>query len=114
MDEILTRWRGVVTQATSELGRIDGEQARRRPAAGKWSAAEIVGHLIDSAINNYCRFVEPQLRPDLVFAGYDPDAWVRVQAYQTADWPALVQLWVALNQRLIALVASVARGPVEL
>jgi hypothetical protein len=95
MSEILTHWRDVVAQAALELGRIAGEQARWRPAAGKWSAAEIVGHLIGSAINNYYRFVEAQLRADFVFTGYDQDAWVQVQAYQTADCPALIQLWAA-------------------
>jgi hypothetical protein len=66
MDEILARWHSVVTRATDDLRQIDGEQARWRPAAGKWSAAEILGHLIDSAINNYCRFVEAQLRLDVL------------------------------------------------
>lgn len=106
MDETLTHWQTVVTQAAVELRQIGSEQARWRPAEGKWSAAEIVGHLIDSAINNYYRFVEAQLRAELVFTGYNQDAWVRVQAYQTADWSALVQLWIALNQRLIAMVAA--------
>jgi len=49
-------------------------EAASRPAPGKWSQKEIIGHLIDSASNNHGRFVRAQLQDDLIFAGYDQDA----------------------------------------
>lgn len=107
MNELLAHWRAVVERASVELEQVSVDQARWRPAAGKWSAAEIVGHLIDSATHNHRRFVEAQLRPDLVFPGYAQDDWVRLQRYQLADWDRLRQLWRALNEHLIDVVAAI-------
>jgi hypothetical protein len=44
-------------------------------AEEKWSAKEIVGHLIDSAANNHRRFILAQGRDDLLFEGYDQEHW---------------------------------------
>ena len=73
----------VVDEAASRMMSIPEEQTGLRPAPGKWSRKEILGHLIDSAVNNQARFVRAQLQDDLVFDGYDQDAWVRVQRYNT-------------------------------
>jgi hypothetical protein len=107
VDELLARWRAALERASVELEQVSAEQARWRPATGKWSTAEIVGHLIDSATNNHHRFVEAQLRPDLVFPGYVQDDWVRLQRYQLADWDSLRRLWRALNEHLIDVVAAI-------
>jgi hypothetical protein len=114
MDELLEHWRAVVARASVELEQLSEERARWRPAPDKWSTIEIVGHLIDSATNNHGRFVEAQLRPDLVFPGYPQDEWVRLQQYQQADWHSLRQLWRALNQRLIEVVAAIPKEILEL
>jgi hypothetical protein len=42
-----------------------------------------------------------QLKNDLLFAGYEQDGWVRVQQYQKASWPQLVELWRAYNVHLL-------------
>jgi DinB superfamily len=104
VDELLAHWRRVLADAAAELERLSAADACRRPAPGKWSASEIIGHLVDSATTNHRRFVLAQLQPDLVFPGYDQDAFVRVQAYVDEEWAGLVQLWVALNRHLIHVV----------
>jgi hypothetical protein len=71
-----------------------------RPAPGKWSPREIIGHLIDSASNNHRRFVLAQQQDDLVFPGYQQDAWVAAQRYQDAPWEELVSLWRGFNLHL--------------
>jgi hypothetical protein len=43
MNDVLTRWRTAVACAATELKEIPEHEARRRPASGKWSAAEILG-----------------------------------------------------------------------
>jgi hypothetical protein len=73
---------------------------RRRPAPGKWSVAEIVGHLIDSASNNHQRFMRARWQDTLVFPGYGQDDWVAAQRYQDADWRTLVELWRGFNLHL--------------
>ena len=100
----MTRLAGILSQASSPLSRIDEEPAARRPAPGRWSKKEILGHLIDSASNNHQRWVRAQLAPSIEFPGYEQDAWVRSQAYQTEPWADLVELWLALNRHLVHVI----------
>jgi hypothetical protein len=102
----LTDFRDTVDGAATRLLALSNAQAEARPAAGKWSPKEIIGHLIDSASNNHGRFVRAQLQDDLVFAGYDQTAWVNVQRYQGRDWAALVRLWQAFNHHLACLMET--------
>ncbi len=37
---------------------------------------------------------------DLVFAGYEQDAWVEAQRYQAAPWSELLDLWLSYNLHL--------------
>jgi hypothetical protein len=106
MTDLLARWRRSVDRAAAELADVPDREARRRPALGKWSPKEIVGHLVDSASHNHRRFVEAHGRADLVFPGYQQDVWVQTQRYQAADWPDLVRLWSAFNHHLIRVVAE--------
>jgi hypothetical protein len=106
MDDVADDLRRTVAHAAEALLRLTEEEAARRPAPGKWSAKEIVGHLLDSTANNHGRFVRAQLQDDLVFDGYDQDAWVRVQRYQDAPWPLLVALWRDYNRHLAHVIET--------
>lgn len=86
-----------VERATSALVAVPDIAAARRPAHGKWSSKEIIGHLIDSACNNHKRFVVAQAQDDLIFPGYDQEAWVHAQCYQDEAWAELVPLWRYYN-----------------
>ncbi len=92
--------RSTVDRVAAALARMPAAATARRPAPGKWSPREVIGHLIDSASNNHRRFVLAQLQDDLVFPGYDQDAWVASERYNDADWVDLVQLWQAFNRHL--------------
>ena len=72
-----------------------------------WCAKQILGHLIDSAANNHARFVRAQWQEDLVFEGYDGDAWVRVQKYEQASWASLVDLWTNYNLHLLHVIENI-------
>ena len=89
--------REIVEDAAIRLMRMTESEAKRRPRPEKWSPAEIIGHLIDSASNNHQRFVRAQFQNDLVFPGYDQDAWVASQTYRDARWADLVTLWKFFN-----------------
>ena len=95
-----------VERAVPRLTAIDEAAARIRPAAGKWSPAEIVGHLVDSASNNHQRFVRAQGSEDLVFDGYEQDAWVERQGYAAAPWLELLALWASFNRHLARVMTN--------
>lgn len=107
MKDYITDLCDTVDRAAVELLEVSAEAASVRPAPGRWSAKEIVGHLIDSAANNHQRFVRARWQDDLVFAGYDQDAWVEAQRYQAAPWPDLVALWRDYNRQLARVMAAV-------
>lgn len=107
MTDYITDLRETVDRAAIELLEAGAEAAAVRPAPGRWSPKEIVGHLIDSAANNHQRFVRAQWQDDLVFAGYAQEAWVASQRYQDAPWPELVTLWREYNRHLARVMAAV-------
>jgi hypothetical protein len=96
----------ILDEAGPKLANVTEAEASRAHAPGKWSSKQIIGHLIDSAINNHARFVRAQLQDDLVFPGYDQDAWVRVQRYDLRAWPELVSDWRIYNRRIAALMGA--------
>lgn len=107
MTDYVAELRETVEQAVAVLEGVPPAAAARRPGVGKWSAKEVIGHLIDSASNNHQRFVRACFQDDLVFPGYDQDAWVDLQRYQEAPWTELLALWRAYNLHLAAVMAAV-------
>lgn len=95
-----------VARAAARLRSMPEEMARSHPAPDKWSPAEIIGHLIDSASNNHQRFVRARFTDGLRFAGYDQDEWVGAQRYQDAPWPELVTLWEMYNLHIARVMES--------
>src|SRR5437868_6431768 len=97
----------VVEKSLVPLRAISEAEASIRPAPGKWSKKEILGHLIDSAANNHQRFVRLQLNARLDLPGYDQDQWVRVQQYQNRAWSEIIDLWYMYNTQLTAVIRHV-------
>lgn len=96
-----------VDKARPLLLEITDQQSASKPAPDKWSAKEILGHLIDSAINNHARFVKAQWMDNLVFPGYRQEDWVKTSGYQTADWQALVELWSGINLNMARMISNI-------
>lgn len=99
--------RETVDRAAAELRAIPDDVASVRPAPGKWSIKEIIGHLIDSASHNHQRFVRARWQDDLVFQGYQQDEWVAAQQYQSVPWDELVTLWHTYNRHVARVMAQV-------
>ncbi len=72
-----------------------------KSSTDKWSKNEILGHLIDSAINNMKRFTESQFsdKPYLVIA-YNQDELIKVNKYQERKFEDLLKLWCHLNKQI--------------
>ncbi|MDW7690972.1 hypothetical protein R9C00_20545 [Flammeovirgaceae bacterium SG7u.111] len=82
----------VLTESRAKLLAIPEKESEKKPAPDKWSAKEIIGHLVDSASNNHQRFVRTSFQDHMVFEGYAQDGWVELQAYQSTKWEDLIEL----------------------
>ena len=109
MSDLTSDLRRTLDEAAPRLAALTESQVARRPAPGKWSAKEILGHLVDSAANNHARFVLAQGRADLDFPGYEQDRWVSLQRYQDEPWNDILTLWTAYNRHLIHIVGAIPR-----
>lgn len=76
---------------------------------GKWSRKEILGHLIDSAINNLKRFTDAQsIDEPYLIRGYNQDKLVVANQYQNLPVDHLLALWKSLNTQIIYVVEAIA------
>jgi hypothetical protein len=107
MRELADELRAEVERAAKRIRRLSEAEASGSRGPAKWVRKEVLGHLIDSAANNHQRFVRAQLSNPLVLAGYDQEAWVSLQRYRERPWAELVELWVALNGHVAAIIEVV-------
>lgn len=94
----------VVKDSRDWLSQLDADAVKHKPAADRWSIAEVMGHLIDSACNNHQRFVRAQTTGKLVFPKYDQNDWASIGRYHARDWPGLFELWYQYNLQLAHLI----------
>ncbi len=88
--------------------KITEKEILRKPAQNKWSKQEILGHLIDSAINNLKRFTEIQFSPQpYIVQSYNQDKLVVVNNYQNVPLDHLLSLWQSLNRQIIFAVKNI-------
>jgi len=89
----------LIIEYTPLMKSIDEESLTRKPAPHKWSKKEIIGHLIDSALNNSRRFVVAQYEesPHIVYA---QDTWVTASAYQSYNSNDLIKFWELINKHI--------------
>ncbi len=97
----------ILNENPTKLFQYTEEQASLRPAPGKWSRKEIMGHLIDSAANNHQRFVRMQLENKLPLPQYAQNEWVSVQHYQDRNWMDTVKFWMIYNMHLLHVLKHV-------
>jgi hypothetical protein len=109
--------RSRISRESYEQSRSLRRSHRRRPGAARhvWpgtrffsfqargrSRKEELGHLVDSAINNYARIIRVQQENAPVLPGYEQDVWVERQGYIDRDWRQIVALWSSLNEHMLA------------
>ncbi len=97
----------IVETEGARLRRIPAAETSKKPGPGKWSQREVLGHLVDSALNNHRRFILAQLSDSLEIPGYAQEDWVRCQGYSQSDWAFLIDLWTAVNRHLAHVVEMI-------
>jgi DinB family protein len=106
----LSTLRRILEEAAPRLRAIPSDVAGQRPAPGKWSRREELGHLVDSASNNHQRLVRTQLEDRPAMPGYGADAWVALHDYQAREWPEIIDLWLRLNEQLLSAGRAAPEG----
>jgi DinB superfamily len=87
------------------LKQFSDEELLSKPAENKWSKKEILGHLIDSAINNLKRFTDIQFSTQLyTIVPYKQVELVIINDYQNLPLDHLIGLWQALNRQIVFVV----------
>src|SRR5450432_436879 len=84
------------------------DELLKPPAPGKWCRQEILGHLIDSAINNLKRFTDIQFLPQpYIVQSYRQNELVQVNNYAQLPLDHLLLLWQLLNRQIIFVVENI-------
>ena len=118
ISDVLSRLRNHIDQVPARLTALSEAQLTYQ-APGKWSRKEILGHLIDSAINNLKRFTDAQFADGTYqLQPYNQNELVRVNHYQTLPMNHLLSLWKSLNTQLVyvaeAIPADTLTQPIQL
>lgn len=111
--ELGIRLKEAVTGALPWLEACSGARAGTVPAEGEWSAKEVIGHLIDSAVINLQRIVRLEvvldIEPEVRTQTYEQDEWVRAQHYAEKEWTEILELWRLLNAHIAWTIGHVPR-----
>ena len=99
MEAVVQQLEDIVNTYTGKVLNFTEAELSFKPAPGKWSRKEILGHLIDSAQNNIRRFVVTlyEGKPHVVYA---QNEWVAAQHYQEYNSKDLIMLWQLLNKHI--------------
>jgi hypothetical protein len=105
--DVATDLEGELERSVPRLRALSEAQSQLPWAAGKWSSKQVLGHLVDSALNNVHRFVRGQQGDGLRFPDYDQPHWVKAGGYQERPWEDLVSLWAQLNAHLAHVIRRI-------
>ncbi len=76
-------------------------EINRKVSPEKWSKKEILGHLIDSGINNLQRFTEIQFESKpYKIRKYQQNELVIANDYQNAKTNEIIEFWLSINNRI--------------
>jgi len=83
-------------------------KARKRPAPGKWSIAEIVAHIADTELVGGYRIRAILGEPGTQIIGFDQDVWVTALHYDKRDLKKSFEQYRTLREANLALLKSLA------
>lgn len=105
MKDTINRLQHSLTSGTDYILGTPDSELSIKPNPQKWSKKEILGHLIDSGINNLQRFTEIEFEAKpYAIRRYNQDALVLANDYQHGDLKELLDFWVAVNRRIVRIM----------
>lgn len=101
-DKIIQHLQTLLKKGFESINQISEATLSAKSSLHQWSKKEILGHLIDSGINNLQRFTEIQfdVQPYII-RKYNQNELVKVNHYQTSDSQEILHFWLAVNQRIL-------------
>ena len=88
------------------IARASAAKLRKKPAPGKWSAAEILAHLADSEIVTGWRMRQILAAPGTPIQAFDQDAWAAAGHYDKRDARKSLEQFRVARQGNLALLKS--------
>jgi DinB superfamily len=85
---------------------VSPARARKRPAPGKWSIAEIVAHIADTELVGGYRIRAILGQPGTPIIGFDQDSWVTALHYDKRDLRKSFEQYRGLREANVALLKS--------
>ena len=90
------------------IGRASAAKLRKRPAPGKWSAAEILAHLADCEIVMGWRMRQILGAPGTPIQPFDQDAWAAAGHYEKRDARKSLEQFRSAREANLALLKSLS------
>ncbi len=88
---------------------VSATKLRKRPAPGKWSIAEIIGHVADTELVGGFRMRLILGAPGTPIAAFDQDTWVTALHYDKRDVRKSLEQFRALREANLALLKTLTR-----
>jgi len=105
MKNVIAKLENLLEVGSDFIQNTSEENFSKKPTNGKWSKKEILGHLIDSAVNNLRRFTEIQFSPlPYPIIPYNQSGLVDANNYNEADTQEILNCWLSVNKRIIAVM----------
>lgn len=104
-EQLKSRLEDLLMQGAQFIATCPESEISKKVSEEKWSKKEILGHLIDSGINNLQRFTEIQFETKpYIIKKYKQNELVKANAYQQADTQQLLSFCLAINHWILNLV----------
>lgn len=88
---------------------VPAAKLRKRPAPGKWSAAEILAHLADSEIVRGWRMRQILGAPGTPIQAYDQDSWAAAGHYEKRDPRKSLEIFRVVREANLVLLKSLTK-----
>lgn len=105
MTETTNKLEQLLKEGLEYLAQSSESEMSQKESVDKWSKKEILGHLIDSGINNLQRFTEIQFEnKPYQIRKYNQNELVKANDYQNSDTKKIVEFWNSTNIRILSLI----------
>jgi DinB superfamily len=98
--ELAAQFRKRLAAADAAISGLTEERASTLVRDEGWLRKEVLGHLIDSSINNHVRFVAAAAAGEYAGPSYDQPNWVRLNGYAAQTWADVLTQWRMRNSAL--------------